>query len=77
MFKGFLNLPMGRLCTVEALPHYQASITFQSASSGNVSMIMNTEDLDSYIKLLQKARADMPIADDLHEDEIEDEAVEA
>jgi hypothetical protein len=69
MFKDFLNVPMGRLITVEALPHYQCCLTFQSASQGNVTMILNSEDLEKFTNMLLKARTDMSIANDIEEDE--------
>lgn len=75
MFKDFLNLPMGRLVTVEAMPHYQVCLTFQSASQGNVTMILNGDDLEKYTTMLNKARGALAAADENHVEHDEEEAV--
>ena len=69
MFKDFLNLPMGRLVTIETLPHHQCCLTFQSASQGNVNMILNSDDLDSFTTKLNAARAAMGAVDAAHVEE--------
>lgn len=62
---------MGRLVTIETLPHFQCVLTFQSASQGNVNMILNAEDLDSFTDKLNKARAAMGTVDAEHVEEEE------
>lgn len=74
MFKNFLNLPMGRLCTVETHPHYQLSLAFQSASQGNVTMLLNQEDARKFHKMLGDGIAAMDAVDESH---VEEEEIEA
>jgi len=69
MFKNFLNLPMGRLVTVETLPHYQLNLSFQSASQGNMNMILNQEDATKLKNMLNDGIVAMDAVNEVESDE--------